>query len=271
MPINFERFRFTYIFLFVLLTLNGCVVAVVGALGGATVYVGEEKSSNDEVNKPQVLDTQSKKPDIVKDQNPQVALTEISTTSSFDTTKDQLVLADPKLSQDQIQSQIKENQQSTETSKIKPGDVTSITSIDNLTAHSWKIIGQKHVSAFSFKSDNSVFNFTKRGVFEAFISCNVVSGKIKIDNAGKFFLSNLHSSNDLCPDGRDQEVRIVNHLLLANKFAIYNQTMILSVDDEPLLAFNYTDKIIDLAIPHNYHKRNLRQKLKTRKHIKHPI
>ena len=87
----------------------------------------------------------------------------------------------------QIQAQIKENQQSTETSKTKSVDFTSITSIDNLTAHSWKINGQKDVRAFSFKLDNSVFNFTKRRVFEAFISCNVVSGKMQIDNAGKFF------------------------------------------------------------------------------------
>jgi hypothetical protein len=128
-----------------------------------------------------VLDTQSKPPDIIKDRNPQLALTEISTTSSFDTTKDQLVLADPKLSQFQIQAQIKENQESSETSKTKSGDVASNTFIDNLTAHSWKIIGQKDVRAFSYKSDNSVFNFTKRGVFEAFME------KCKLITRGSFF------------------------------------------------------------------------------------
>ena len=268
MHINFERFRLTYIFLFILLTLNGCVVAVVGALGGSAVYVGDKKSSNEEVNEPQVLDTQSKNPDMVKDQNPQVALSEVSTTSSFDTTKDQLVLAAPKLSQFQIQAQTKESQQSSETSKTKSGDVTSNTSVDNITAHFWKIIGQKDVRAFSFKSDNSVFNFTKRGVFEAFISCNVVSGRMQIDNSGKFFLSNLHSSNDVCAGGRDQEVGIINQLLLANKFAIYDHTLLLSVNDEPVLAFNSTEQKIDQATAHVGRKMRAHKKLKVPKDAK---
>ncbi len=268
MLINFERFRFNYIFLFVLLTLNGCAVAVVGALGGATVYVGDEKSSNHEVNNPKVLDPQSPPPDIVKDQNPQVAQTEVSTTSSFDSTKDQVVLADPMLSKVQIHAQIKESQQSTEAAKKKSSDVTNNTSTDNLTAHSWKIIGQKDVREFSFKSDNSVFNFTKRGVFEAFISCNVVSGRMQIDNAGKFFLSNLRSSNEGCADGRDQEVGIINQLLLANKFAIYDHTLLLSVNDEPVLAFNSTDQKIDRTTAHVDRKMRVHKKLKVPKHVK---
>jgi len=268
MLVNFQRVRHTQIFLFVLLTLNGCAVAVVGALGGATAYVGDEKSSNHELNKPQVLGNQSSDPDIVKDQISQVAQTEVSTTaSSLDTTKDQLVLADPMLSKVQTHAQIKESQQSIETSKTKSNDVANNTSIGNLTAHSWKIIGQKDVKEFSFKSDNSVFNFTKLGMFEAFISCNVVSGRMQIDNTGKFFLSNLHSSNEGCADGRDQEVGIINQLLLANKFAIYDHTLLLSANDEPVLAFNSTDHKIDRTTSHVDRKMRVHKKLKLPKHV----
>ena len=74
----------------------------------------------------------------------------------------------------------------------------------------------------------------------------------------------------MCADGRDQEVGIIKQLLLANKFAIYDKTMILSVDDKPELAFNFTDKKIDSAISHEYPKARRHQKLKTRKGIKHP-
>lgn len=276
MLIKFGRFKFVCIFLFVVLTLNGCAVAVVGAMSGAGVYAVDEKPSNHELNivktpdvqvpDVQVPDVSPPKKDIEKQQNPQVGLTQIPIILPLDTPQDQPVPAQAPFKLAQVQ--LKEDPHTTESSKTASHDVINNTSIDNLTGHAWKVIGQKDVKAFSFKSENSVFNFSKRGVFEAFISCNALSGKMQIDNAGKFFLSNLHSSNDLCADGRDQEVGIINQLLLANKFAIYDHTLILSVSDEPVLAFNATDKKIDPAIAYDAHKLKRHQKFKTFKHTK---
>jgi hypothetical protein len=271
MLIKFRLFKYVCIFLFVLLILNGCAVALVGAIGGAGVYAIDETPANHKlsnVNMPDVQapDVYPPKKDKEKQQNPQVDLTQVPTILPLDATQDQPVPAQAasKLAQLEL---FKEDPHTTESSKTLTHHVINNTSIDNLTGHAWKVIGQRDVKAFSFKSENSVFNFSKRGVFEAFISCNVIYGKMQIDNAGKFFLSNLHSSNDLCSGGRDQEVGIINQLILTNKFAIYDKTMILSVDDMPVLAFNFTDQKIDSAISHEYRKVRRHQKLKTRKGI----
>ena len=125
--------------------------------------------------------------------------------------------------------------------------VVSDTSARHLASHAWKIIGINGVKDLNFKSTDSVFIFASNSEFKAFISCNYVSGKFEADDAGRFFLGKLNSSNKICAESKDQEVLIESMLLSANEFFINDQALILSSNGKPVLAFDAAIKRLDLA------------------------
>ena len=121
------------------------------------------------------------------------------------------------------------------------------TSFEHLVEHAWKIVGMRGVNEFAFDIDKSVFEFSKHGELKAFLSCNYISGKFAADDAGKFFLTKLNSSNNACTSSREQEVGIVSMMLSADEFFINDRTLMLVSQGKSILAFIPTEISLNLA------------------------
>ena len=134
------------------------------------------------------------------------------------------------------------------------------TSLNNLSAYAWKIVGIRGAKDFHFKSDNSVFVFAKDLKFKAFLACNSIHGRYEADGTGKFLLRDLTSSNKACNDSRDQEVLIESMLLAVDGYFIDNQTLYLGSKGKLVLAFAETSKSINVVDS----QKNIRGKSKER-------
>ena len=66
----------------------------------------------------------------------------------------------------------------------------------------------------------NAFVFGPNGVFNGFGGCNYFSGKFKASNEGDFLITTLKSSNEACSKNNDDETKIINTLIMADRFQI---------------------------------------------------
>jgi heat shock protein HslJ len=144
----------------------------------------------------------------------------------------------------ELQGDTDQNNATSNTDHATAHQVINNTSLNNLSVHAWKIVGIRGAKDFHFKSDDSVFLFSKDLKFKAFLACNSIYGKYEADGAGKFLLRDLNSSNKSCNDSRDQEVLIESMLLAVDGYFIDNQTLYLGAKGKPVLAFTETSKTV---------------------------
>lgn len=146
-----------------------------------------------------------------------------------------------------MQDETDQNDTTSNADHANAHQVINNTSLNNLSAHAWKIVGIRGAKDFHFKPDDSVFLFAKDLKFKAFIACNSIYGRYEADGAGKFVLRDLNSSNKSCNDSRDQEVLIESMMLAVDGYFIDNQTLYLGSKGKPVLAFTETSKTVKAA------------------------
>jgi len=146
----------------------------------------------------------------------------------------------------EVQDEVDQNQ-TISNDHASSHQVINNTSLNNLSAHAWKIVGIRGAKEFHFKSDDSVFLFAGNRKFKAFLSCNSIYGKYEADSMGKFLLRDLNSSNKSCNDSRDQEVLIESMLLAVDGYFIDNQILYLGTKGKSVLAFTETSKTVKAA------------------------
>ena len=144
-----------------------------------------------------------------------------------------------------MQDEVDPNESTANSDHGATHQVVNNTSLSNLSAHAWKIVGIRGAKDFHFKSDDSVFLFAKDLKFKAFLACNSIFGKYEADGAGKFLLRDLNSSHKSCNESRDQEVLIESMLLAVDGYFIDHQTLYLGSKGKPVLAFTETNKSVN--------------------------
>jgi len=228
-----------------MLMLTSCAVVIVGAIGAAGISSIDKKDakspdadnnnpSNKTKNKtknkalelvppneakPQVLGTTTDKKDESALSQPQDAPAEVAMTDKSSSAV---------IDQPSAQNPITEGQ---------PRQAMNNTSLENLTAHPWKLIAVRGLKDFNLKATESIFVFTKEFKLHAFVTCNDLAGRYKSNDTGKFLLSRLKSTNKSCSASRQPEVLIGSMLLSADEFVINDQVLTLGYQGKANLAF----------------------------------
>jgi len=106
---------------------------------------------------------------------------------------------------------------------------------------------------WSFKSSPSIQNadslkdvafvFASNGQFSGFGGCNYFSGKFKANNEGDFLITSLKSSNEACSNNNNDETKLINTLIMADRFQIQDTTLTLLSEQLPLLTLDNSKEI----------------------------
>ena len=219
-------------------SLSGCAVAIVGAIGAAGI-------SN--IDKKDVEPTVANNSLSIKNQEDESALPNAAkqpVAEVFTEHKADLVLSKPKESSEDIVLVDKNTpfiteEQSAQHSNVelKSHKIINNTSLVKLSSHAWKLIAVRGIKDFNTKRSESIFMFSRDFQLRAFVTCNNLVGKYEANDAGRFLLSKLKSTNKTCSASREQEVLIESMLLSANEFFIDDQTLTLGFQGKANLAF----------------------------------
>ncbi len=217
--------------------LTGCAVAIVGAIGAASISNIDKKDVEPALanNSPPIeskedvpVFTNEPKPPIAKvlsEKKDEIALSEHQESS--------LAIVINKNPPEMLEQQSAQNANP----EVATQKIVNNTSLDNLSSHAWKLIAVRGVKDFSIKHSESIFVFSRDFQFRAFVTCNDLVGKYEANDAGRFLLSKLKSTNKTCSISREQEVLIESMLLSANEFFINDQILTLGFQGKANLAF----------------------------------
>lgn len=256
------------------ISITGCAVAVVGAIGAAGVSTVDKPNDKnkepavkvyplevraqpvEQVFEPAAQSTTLPAAEAQAVDNQVVDSTVLSPPAPDESTAPTISLAVDEPSQvTSLDFPVGESQAALSAEVAASSDTPSLptarkainnTSFEHLVEHPWKLVGMRGVTDFTFDANQSVFVFSKHGDFKALLSCNFISGRFAADDGGKFLLSKLNFSHKTCTTSRDQEVAIVSMLLDANEFFINGETLMLGMQGKSILAFSPTEKHLDL-------------------------
>ena len=219
-------------------SLSGCAVAIVGAIGAAGI-------SN--IDKKDVEPAAANNRLLIKNQEDEAVLSKAvkqPVAEVFTEHKAELALRKPQDSSEDIviadkSTPVVTEQQSAQhpNTELTPHIIINNTSLDKLSSHAWKLIAVRGIKDFNIKRSESIFMFSRDFQLRAFVTCNNLVGKYEANDAGRFLLSKLKSTNKTCSASREQEVLIESMLLSANEFFIDDQILTLGFQGKANLAF----------------------------------
>ena len=218
--------------------LTGCAVAIVGAIGAAGISNIDKKDVDLSAAKHN-LPIKNKADELVLTNEPKPLVAKVLSEK-----KDEPILsnhqkssADIVMVNKNVPVMIEHFTAEIPKSEVTPNKIINNTSLVNLSSHAWKLIAVRGIEDFNIKPSESIFVFSREFQLRAFITCNDLVGKYEANDAGRFLLSKLKSTNKTCSISREQEVLIESMLLSANEFFINDQILTLGFQGKANLAF----------------------------------
>jgi heat shock protein HslJ len=168
---------------------------------------------------------------------------------------DEAIDLDPKVDQKNspnLAAEISEFSQSEQENQMLVSDEAT-EEIPSIKLHErrWQIRQASGKENFNFNPDHWIFKFEENGNYKAFGNCNHVYGKFAADAAQTFRLRKLATTNNNCPQGRDEEVMIFNDLILANQYLIQDGQLLLKQDEKTLIVFEATNADVSFSLKPN--------------------
>lgn len=211
-----------------LMTLNGCVAAI--ALGGLAGKELLEQSKSHEELIPNI----ETEPTATKANTQDIAIRYAAA--------EQHGLAEkhPQKSTD-AKKEVPQTKADTQ-KKILSIQAIPTNQLELLNKSPWSVKSSPSIqNADSLK--DTAFVFASNGQFSGFGGCNYFSGKFKANNEGDFLITSLKSSNEACSNNNNDETKLINTLIMADRFQIQDTTLTLLSEQLPLVTLDNSKEI----------------------------
>lgn len=212
----------------ILMILNGCVAAI--ALGG---FAGKE-----------LLEQSKSHEELTPNIETQPATTTVNTQDKvirYAAAEQHAVVETPPQKSADAKKEVPQT---------KPIAQKKIPSIQAIPANQLELLNKLPWSVKSSPSiqnadslKDAAFVFASNGLFSGFGGCNYFSGKFKANNEGDFLITSLKSSNEACSNNNDDETKLINTLIMADRFQIQDTTLTLLSEQLPLLTLDNSKNI----------------------------